>query len=148
MLYIVTYFDVQPNFADEGARSIVKYRARCSTAAGLVQAEALRERARSNRFVVLQTWSGEQTFQAHENGEQIRDLREELTPLESGPYDQRVHEGFALTPAAKAIDTKSLFVVSHIDVPPPRKGEAEILLKKISAEAAQDAGNKRYDVLQ
>ena len=148
MLYTVTYFEVQPNFTTEAVRWIGKYRAHGAAAAGSVQVEALYERARSSRFVVLQTWSDESAFQAHESAEDTLQASAELKTIESAPFDQRVHHGLALTAAPKGVDAHSLLVVTHIDVPPPRKDETEILLRKISQQAVSDAGNGRYDVLQ
>jgi quinol monooxygenase YgiN len=148
MLYTVTYFEVQPKFADEAGRSMESYRRSCSKAAGNTQTEVLREHARSNRFVVLETWSSEQAFQAHESGDEAQRFRQGLQLFESAPFDQRVHQGLVLTPGAKTAGSGSLYAVTHIDVPPPRKDETEILLKKISAQAINDAGNLRYDVLQ
>jgi quinol monooxygenase YgiN len=148
MLYIVTYFEVQPNFADAAARSILDYHRTVAAAAGLVRCEALREQSRTNRFVVLESWQDETSFQQHEGGAQARELKEKLAAHESGPLDQRVHQGFSVTASAGILDSKSLIVVTHIDVPPPRREETEALLRKVSAQARNDAGNQRYDVLQ
>jgi len=38
--------------------------------------------------------------------------------------------------------------VTHVDVPPPRRQDAEALLKTVAEESRKDEGNVRYDVLQ
>jgi quinol monooxygenase YgiN len=39
-------------------------------------------------------------------------------------------------------------LVTHVDVPPPRREETEILLKRIAEQSLTHPGNLRYDVFQ
>jgi quinol monooxygenase YgiN len=41
-----------------------------------------------------------------------------------------------------------VFVVTHVDVPPPRKDETEILLTKVAGQIRGRDSNSRFDVFQ
>ena len=38
--------------------------------------------------------------------------------------------------------------VTHVDVPPPRREETEVLLKALAEQSRHDDGNLRFDVFQ
>jgi len=42
----------------------------------------------------------------------------------------------------------ALIVVTHVDVPPPRREETEVLLKNLAERSRSHEGNVRYDVFQ
>src|SRR5262249_34502187 len=87
-------------------------------------------------------------FEERENAEPTRQFRAKLKAIHSSPYDQRVHHGFALGTPTETTNRDSLCVVTHVDVPPPRREETEVLLKRLAEESRNDEGNIRYDVFQ
>ncbi len=50
--------------------------------------------------------------------------------------------------AQERLTSSSLFVVTHVDVPPPRKDETEALLTKVAEQIRSNEGNLRFDVFQ
>jgi len=78
----------------------------------------------------------------------LRVYRDASRGEQGNPYDQRVHHGFAVDTKTVAATTDSVCVVTHVDVPPPRKDEAEGLLRRLAEESRKEAGNIRYDVFQ
>jgi quinol monooxygenase YgiN len=107
----------------------------------------LQEASRPNRFVIIEAWQDDSSFQVHESAEYTAQFRSRLRIIHNSPYDQRVHHSFAVGPERGA-RVGMLSVVTHVDVPPPRKDEAEALLKSLAEQSRKDEGNARYDVFQ
>ena len=137
MVYVATYFDIQIKHTAEGRELIAQY------------GHALQEISRPNRFVAIKVWNDQASFEAHEQAQSTTQFRAKLKSIHNSPYDQRVHQAFAIDPRSPA-DTRdaTLFAVTHVDVPPPRKDETEVLLHRLAEESRGDQGNARYEVFQ
>jgi quinol monooxygenase YgiN len=59
-----------------------------------------------------------------------------------------LHLGFAVGTQAGPRGLGALHVVTHVDVPPARREETEVLLKGLADQSRQDVGNLRFDVFQ
>ena len=141
MNYVVTYIDVQPGRTSEAVELLKQY----ATAGN---GGVLQEIHRPQRFVVIEAWADEPALQIHENAQQTGQFRSRLREIHNSPFDRRVHQPFAIDRRTCLISPSALFVVTHVDVPPPRKDETEILLKRVSEQSRNDEGNLRYDVFQ
>ena len=67
--------------------------------------------------------------------------------LES-PYDERVHHGLSVAPPQPTPSGRPTYVVTHVDVIPPRAGDAVALLGQIADAGRKEAANNRFEVLQ
>ena len=148
MIHVVTYIEVQSSSAPEAVTLIRRYRDASRTENGNKGIDALQETARQNRFAIVAAWKEESDFQSHENSAQTAEFRSKLNAIHICPFDQRVHQRFAVGPESRVIWVGTLAVVTHVDVPPPRKDETEILLRTLVEESRRDEGNVRYDVFQ
>lgn len=148
MFYVATYIDVQPSSTSQGIVLIKQYREAGRTEAGNAGVDALQETSRPNRFVIIEVWKDQSSFEAHEKTEQAAQFRARLRAIHNSPYDQRVHHGFAVGPVPGAAGREAVCAVTHVDVPPPRKDETEVLLKGLADPSRKDEGNMRYDVFQ
>lgn len=101
---------------------------------------------RPNRFVVIQSWNADNNFQAHEAAAHTSECRAALAAIHNSPSDQRVHHSFALGPQPES--DAGFYVVTHVDVPPPRREETEVLLTVQAAQSRTDPENVQYDVFQ
>jgi len=146
--YVATYFEVQPAYTEQTIPLLLEYRSHSSVQEGSIQIEILQEAHRPNRFLMIEEWNDEPSFQIHEAAQSTTDFRARLRNIHKCPYDQRVHRGFATGPRTEPYASTSLFVVTHVDVPPPRKDETEILLTKVAEQIRNHAGNSRFDVFQ
>jgi quinol monooxygenase YgiN len=148
VFHVATYIDVQPDATSRGIELIREYREASRKDAGNSGVDVVQETSRPNRFVIIERWKDESSFEAHTKTGPATPFRDRLKAIQNSPCDQRMHFGFAVgsVPAATGIDTVS--VVTHVDVPPPRKDEAEILLKSLAEESRKDEGNLRYDIFQ
>jgi quinol monooxygenase YgiN len=140
--YIATYIEVQPNQVTPAVALLREYRERNTTI------EPLQEVYRRNRFVVIEEWEDDSSFQAHDTAPQTAQFRSKLRDIHKSPYDQRVHHDFAIGPSRADTPPSSLFVVTHVDVPPPRREDAEALLRSVSQEIRNHEGNLRFDIFQ
>jgi quinol monooxygenase YgiN len=147
-LYIATYVDVQPPLSGQSATLIKQYREATRKEGGNVSVEVTQEIGRANRFVILEVWKDQASFEMHEKATHTADFRSHLQAIHGSPYDQRVHQGLIIDSRRVAIPRNSVSVVTHVDVPPPRREEAEALLKTVAEESRKDEGNIRYDVFQ
>jgi quinol monooxygenase YgiN len=145
MIHVVTYVDVEPGFTSSATALLRQYREQYRETTG---AEVLQETSRQNRFVMIEAWNDESSFQAHENAEQTCQFRTKLKAIHNSPNDQRVHHDFSIGESSFESALGGLWVVTHVDVPPPRRDETEVLLKALSEESRKDPGNRRYDVFQ
>lgn len=144
-VYVVTYIDVMPAARATAAEFIRAYRAATDAEAGRRSLEALQETTRPGRFVVVEAWNTQASFEAHQTGAATRRLNDGLAPVAHSPSDQRVHRGFSMSPA---IGSGDVYVVTHVDVVPPRRADAEAALRRLAEESRRDRGNVRYDVFQ
>jgi len=147
MTHTVTYIDIHPKFTSDGIALLKNYQQHTAAEEGNTEVILLQEMSRRNRFVFVESWTDETKFQAHETASLTSELRSKLKGIQNSPDDQRVHREFSVA-AAGAGRNGMLYVVTHVDVPPPRKDETEVLLTKEAAESRSHPGNARYDVFQ
>src|SRR5262245_14028396 len=148
MIYIATYIDVQPDSTEDAITLLTQYHSDSKAERGNLWIHGLQENSRQNRFVVLEAWSDEESLQAHESAEHTTQFRSRLRTIHNSPYDRRVHTAFAVGIEQALAGKDALQVVTHVDVPPPRKDETEMLLRSLAEESRHDHGNLRYDVFQ
>jgi quinol monooxygenase YgiN len=146
-MHIVTYVDAQPDSANEAVALLLQYCNATADENGNSEVLFLREKSRPNHFVIVEAWSDEKSFQAHETGRRTGDFRAKLQAIHNSPSDQRVHHAFSVGPS-RPHGQGTLYVVTHVDVPPPRREETEVLLKNLAERSRDDDGNVRYDVFQ
>jgi quinol monooxygenase YgiN len=146
--YIATYIDIQPSSTTQGITLVRQYSEATRREKGNLGIDVLEEMSRPNRLVIIEIWEDQPSFEIHEKAEPTAEFRTRLKGIHNSPYDQRVHHGFAIDPAPAATAPANVSVVTHVDVPPPRKDEAEVLLKGLAEASWKDEGNLRYDVFQ
>src|SRR5262249_20382556 len=147
-LYIATYVDIKRSLTAEGMRLLRVYRDATRAEPGNGYIDILQETARPNRFVVVEGWKDQPDFVSHEEAQHTLQFRTKLKSIYSNPYDQRVHNAFIVGRNIAAAMPDSVCVVTHVDVPPPRKDEAEALLRRLADESQKETGNIHYDVFQ
>ncbi len=147
IIYVATYVDVQPSSINQGIALIRQYRQASRAEAGSLGIDVVQETGRPSRFVIVEAWKDQASFDAHEMAGSTAQFRASLKTIHNSPYDQRVHQGFAIGPTPPAAGD-AFAVVTHVDVPPPRRDETEILLKRLAEDSRKDEGNVRYDIYQ
>jgi quinol monooxygenase YgiN len=148
ILYTVTYVEVMPPSTGQAATLLRQYREASRKDEGNARCEVLQRVDRPNQFVVVAAWKSAKAFEAHGAGAPARDVRGRLQPLQASPNDERLHHALAVGPAPAPEGGGALFVVTHVDVIPPRKDDSLPLLKQLAADSRAEAGNLRFDVVQ
>src|SRR3989442_5730252 len=146
--YVATYIDVQVNSTNEGMAIIKQYRDATRAEKGNSGTDFVQETGRPSRFVIVEFWKDQVSFEAHEKAAHTAQFRSKLKAIHNSPYDQRIHQGLAVDSRPLATGRGTVSVVTHVDVPPQSKNETEVLLKRLAEESRKADGNLRYDVSQ
>lgn len=146
-IHVATYVEVAASSAKSGATLLGEYRDASRKENGNLRAEVAREVGRTNRFVVLEIWKDQAAFDAHAKSPATAAFRDKLKAIQNGPYDERVHTALNVGPNGAA-GKRALYVVSHVDVPPPRKDECIALLNPLADASRKGAGSNRFEVVQ
>ena len=148
-VYVVSYIDVAP--AARGmATSLLRQLARASRKdEGNMRFDILQRTAPSNQFAIVAIWKDQKAYDAHLAASHTKEFREKIKPHLISAIDDRVHTGMELaaTPAGKN-GRGAIVVVTHVDVPPPKKDECIAALKTLVADSRKDPGSVRFDVFQ
>jgi quinol monooxygenase YgiN len=147
-LHVATYVEVAVASAKDGAALLKQYRDASRKEDGNLRSEVAQELGRANRFVVLEIWKDQAAFEAHGKSAGTTQFRDKLKAIQHGPYDERLHNTLAVG-ANEPVGAKgAIYVVSHVDVPPPRKDECIALLNPLADASRKGAGNQRFEVVQ
>jgi quinol monooxygenase YgiN len=148
-VYVVSYIDVAP--AARGmATSLLRQLASASRKdEGNMRFDILQRTAPSNQFAIVAIWKDQKAYDAHLAASHTKEFREKIKPHLISAIDDRVHTGMeiAATPAGKN-GRGAIVVVTHVDVPPPKKDECIAALKTLVADSRKDPGSVRFDVFQ
>ena len=148
-VYVVSYIDVAP--AARGmATSLLRQLASASRKdEGNMRFDILQRAAPSNQFAIVAIWKDQKAYDAHLAASHTKEFREKIKPQLISAIDDRVHMGMeiAATPAGKN-GRGAVVVVTHVDVPPPKKDECIAALKTLVADSRKDPGSVRFDVFQ
>jgi quinol monooxygenase YgiN len=148
-VYVVSYIDVAP--AARGmATSLLRQLASASRKdEGNMRFDILQRTAPPNQFAIVAIWKDQRAYDAHLAASHTKEFREKIKPHLISAIDDRVHTGMeiAATPAGKN-GRGAIVVVTHVDVPPPKKDECIAALKTLVADSRKDPGSVRFDVFQ
>ena len=87
------------------------------------------------------------TFEAHAKNARAAQIREKFKALLAAPFDERVHNGFAVA-AREPLRSNAVTVASHVDVPPPMRENLEPMLRSLTDASRKESGNLRFEVQQ
>jgi quinol monooxygenase YgiN len=145
--FIVTYLEVAPASASAAAALIQQRLDGSRKDGGNVRAEAFRRSAPSNQFALVGIWGDQASFEASRDSAASKDILAKLnTHLITG-MDTRIHNALIGGPET-ARGQGTVFVVTHIDVPPPNKDACIALVETQVAASRKDPGCVRFEVFQ
>src|SRR5436309_15499511 len=94
--YVATYIDVQVSSTNEGMGLIKQYRDATRAEKGNPGTDFVQETGRPSRFVIVEFWKDQASFDGHEKAAHTAQFRSKLKTIHNSPYDQRVHQGLAV----------------------------------------------------
>lgn len=148
-VYAVTYFEAGPAAANAVAGTLKQFAAATRKEDGNAGFVALRESGRPGRFAFVEGWRDKKAMDAHAAA--AKTLQEQLQANFAAPFDVRPSSGLAVATALAGVDqamASAVYVLTHVDVPPPAKDQCIELLKQLTENSRKDAGVLRFDVLQ
>jgi quinol monooxygenase YgiN len=148
-VYVVTYFEAGPAAANAVAGTLKQYAAATRKEDGNTGFVALRESGRQGRFAFVEGWRDKKALDAH--GAAAKALQDQLQAQLAAPFDVRPSAGLAVATALAGVDqamATAVYVLTHVDVPPPAKDDCIALLKQLTEDSRKDAGVLRFDILQ
>src|SRR3954470_18339195 len=143
-LHVVTYVELRPTEKSGGAALLRAWRESQRGAPGNQRTEVVQSPTRPGQFVLIAAWRNKAAFDAH--AEAATPFREKLNALRNSPADDRLHSG--LSTDDPATPPGALYVVTHVDVVPPRREHTEAALKALAQANRAAEGNLRFEVLQ
>src|SRR3974377_170948 len=130
--YCVSYIEVSPAASDK-AENLLKEREKASRKGdGNLRFDVLQRRERTNHFAIVEAWKDKNAFEARLAAASTKEFRDKLHPLLTSGYDERPHTGLAVSPMAGGADAAAIYVVTHVDVIPPKKDEAIAALQQLA----------------
>jgi quinol monooxygenase YgiN len=146
--YVVTYIEVVPSAQGE-ATGLLKQVAEASRKeAGNQRYDILQRIDRENQFVILEAWTDQKAAEAHAGGGVLKPFKDKLKPLQTGFYDERPSVGVAATPSPASVGPGVLYVVTHVDVAPPRKDDCIALLKTLADDIRKEPNAEGFEAWQ
>jgi quinol monooxygenase YgiN len=147
-VYVVTYFDVAPSAVADTAALVRQYAEASRKEAGNARFEMFSEIGRPSRFAILEAWRDKAAYEAHGAAAATTAYRNKLQPMLISGTGARLLSGFSVASPTAQPGAETVFVLTHVDVPPPQKDQAIELQKGLAAAARKDDGNLWFDVLQ
>jgi quinol monooxygenase YgiN len=77
-----------------------------------------------------------------------KEFREKIKPHLISAIDDRTHVGMEIATGVAKSAPGAIYVVTHVDVPPPKKDECIAALKALVEASRKDPGSVRFDIFQ
>jgi quinol monooxygenase YgiN len=149
IVYGATYVEVAPSAAGQGLALLQALAAATRKEDGNLRFQVLQERDRPSRFMALETWKDQAALDAHRKGKAYTEFNAKLMPIRTAPPDERVHNGLATAPGGLPAPSRApIWVITHVDVPPPSKDACIAELKTLAEASRKDAGSLAFGVVQ
>ncbi len=147
-VYAVSYIDAVPASRAAVAAALQKLATASRKDDGNLRYEILQRGAPANQFAIVSIWKDQKAYDAHMAAAHTKDFREKQKPQLISLIDDRVHSGMEIGAADAKVPAGAVFVVTHVDVPPPKKDECIAALKTLVADSRKEGGVVRFEVFQ
>jgi quinol monooxygenase YgiN len=147
-IYVTTYVEVMANAIAPGVSLLEAYSDASRKQDGNLRFNVLQEIGRPNRFAIIEAWRDPGALDAHAKAASTRQFRNNLTAIETAPYDDRINNALATEKGKNAAEPGAIYVVTHVDVLPAGKDDCIAALKAMAIASADDSGNISYDAFE
>ena len=148
LVYAVVYVEVMPTSQADGLAALRHYRDATRAEAGNLRCEVASRVGQPHQLVVLEAWKDQQAYDTHAKSPSALQLREKIQAIRNAPLDERVHTGVSVGPLQPGPGGAAVYVVTHVDVIPPRKDDGLAALKVLGDAARAEPGSVRFEVVQ
>ena len=147
-VHAVTYVEVMPTQRADGIAALKRYREAARKEDGNLRCEVVSRIGQPHQLVVLEVWRDQKAFDASRASAPTAQLREKIQAIRSAPIDERVHAGASVGPLQPGPSGDAVYVVTHVDVIPPRREDGLAALKQLGSDSRGALGNVRFEVVQ
>ena len=147
-VYVVNYIDVAPASRDAAVGLLRKLATASRKDEGNTRFEILQRTAPANQFAVVSTWKDQKAYDAHVAAAHTKEFREKIKPLLISAIDDRTHVGMEIAGDGAKSAPGAIYVVTHVDVPPPKKDDCIVALKALVADSRKEGNSVRFEVFQ
>jgi quinol monooxygenase YgiN len=147
-VYIVSYIDIAPANRGTAVGMLRQLAIAGRKDAGNMRFEILQRIVPSNQFAIVSIWKDQKAYDAHVAAAHTKEFRDRVKPYLISAIDDRVHSGMEIASQAAAGPRRAVYVVTHVDVPPPKKDDCIAILKTLVGDSRKEAGSARFEVFQ
>jgi quinol monooxygenase YgiN len=147
-VYVVSYIEVAPATRGTAVGLLRRLALASRKDEGNTRFEILQRTAPGNQFVIVSIWKDQKAYDAHMAAAHVKEFREKIKPHLISAIDDRIHGGLEIAAPNGKVSRAAIYVVTHVDVPPPKKDDCIALLKELVADSRKEAGSLRFDVFQ
>ena len=147
-VYTVTYVEVLPTSRADGVALLRRYRDATRQEGGNLRCELISRIGQPHQLVLLEVWRDAKAFEAHGQAAGSVAMRERIHAIRAAPIDARVHIAVAPGPLQPGPAGDAVYVVTHVDVIPPRKDDGLAAVKALADASRPSPGNVRFEVVQ
>jgi len=147
-IYSVTYVEVMPTSRADGVALLKRYREATRKEDGNLRCETVSRIGQPHQFAILEIWKDQKVFETHRKSENTTQFRDKIQAIRNAPTDERVHIGISVGPMQTGPAGAAVYVLTHVDVIPPRKDDGFAAVKQLGEDSRTAAGNVRFEVVQ
>jgi quinol monooxygenase YgiN len=144
--YTVAYVDIAQASRAAAIAAVKHYRDASRKDDGFERIEVFEQAAQPAHFCIIETWASSKDLDAHAASANAKDFRTRIDSMRVSDYDQRPYKTLSLGAAHNDGNSRSTFVITHVDVGGP--GNAADLLRRLAEDSRKEEGNLRFDVVQ
>ena len=141
--YSVSYIEVKPASRLVAIATLKQYRDLVHRDDSNIRLELFEQADRLGHFAIIETWRTAAAFDAQEAA-RMR-LAGQFETLRVSGWDTRPYKTLSVASGTAEATTKSIYVITHVDVAPDPKTAA--LLTALAEASRLEGGNVRFDVL-
>jgi len=145
--YSVAYVNILPASRTAAIAAIKQYRDASRKEDGFQRIELFEQVGRPAHFCIMETWANGKDLNAHDASANTKDFRSKIDSMRLSDYDQRPYKTLSLSTAHHDTSSRSIFVITHVDIGGQGTNAAD-LLRKLAEASRKEEGNLRFDVLQ
>lgn len=147
-VYVVSYVDVAPA-ASAAAAGLLRALATAGRKDdGNMRFEILQRTAPPNQFAIVSVWRDQKAYDAYAASVHSKEFRDKVKPHLISAIDDRLHGGMEIATTAAKSAPGAVVVVTHVDVPPPKKDDCISALKALVEDSRKEAGAARFEIFQ
>jgi quinol monooxygenase YgiN len=147
-LYVVSYIEVAPEAAADAAGLLRQFADTVRKEPANMRFELLQRVALPNQFATVAVWKDRSAYEPYALAPGSNAYADRLKPYLISGIDERLHNGIETAGAPAKVPAEAVYVVTHVDVPPPSKDQCVSLLKTLVEDSRREAGVARFEVFQ